>query len=278
MTVLAVYYTVADVVLLAQCAWYRGWMGGRGKGRGGEEEEGRRESEGSEEEPMLARTDEEDESGTRASVDGTRLSPATPLLSGPDPPAPTSVLFNLAALLLVCAAGVFGWWLSIRSSPHHRHHHPPDNNNNNREAPPGTASPPPLHLDPWGQLFGYLCAGLYLLSRIPQLLLNHRRQSTEGVSVLFFLFACVGNLAYVLSILAFEPGCARERAIGAATGGGGAVVGRRAGECAAGEWKREYARYVLVNASWLLGSAGTLGLDVGIFAQFWWYRGRRAGV
>jgi len=39
-----------------------------------------------------------------------------------------------------------------------------------------------------------------------------------------------------------------------------------------GEGGRDYARYMAVNASWLLGSAGTLVLDLVIFAQFWWYR------
>ena len=33
-----------------------------------------------------------------------------------------------------------------------------------------------------------------------------------------------------------------------------------------------YGRYILVNLSWLIGSAGTLGLDLGVFAQFFLYR------
>ena len=35
-----------------------------------------------------------------------------------------------------------------------------------------------------------------------------------------------------------------------------------------------YARYMLVNAPWLLGSIGTLILDLLIFGQFWLYRSR----
>ena len=88
--------------------------------------------------------------------------------------------------------------------------------------------------------------------------------------MLFFLFACVGNLTYVMSILLFEPPCAR----------GQDIVGplaRPAFEgCRDGEWETDYGRYVLVNASWLAGSAGTLLLDLGIFLQFWIYRGREA--
>ncbi|CRK25504.1 hypothetical protein BN1723_013587 [Verticillium longisporum] len=84
----------------------------------------------------------------------------------------------------------------------------------------------------------------------PFILLNYRRKSTEGVSMLFFLFACLGNLTYVLSIFAYDPHCGRHG-------------------CAPG---RGYARYILVNLSWLAGSMGTLLLDMGIFVQFFLYR------
>ena len=80
-------------------------------------------------------------------VDATRLSPATPFLP---PPEPTSMppaaqplkkprsalwafLFNTSALVVVCLAGVLGWYLSSRAqytpeqSPSHRHHHHQDN-------------------------------------------------------------------------------------------------------------------------------------------------------
>ena len=90
--------------------------------------------------------------------------------------------------------------------------------------------------------------------------------------MLFFLFACVGNLTYVMSILAYEPACAREQDMLGPLGKG-MVDG-----CEVGEWGREYGRYVLVNASWLVGSAGTLLLDLAIFGQFWIYRGREAGM
>ena len=84
--------------------------------------------------------------------------------------------------------------------------------------------------------------------------------------MLFFLFACVGNLTYVLSILAYEPACAKIE--------GAAFAGMKHREygCESGEWANEYWRYVLINLSWLVGSAGTLALDAGIFVQFWIYR------
>ena len=71
--------------------------------------------------------------------------------------------------------------------------------------------------------------------------------------MLFFLFSCLGNLTYVLSIFAYEPTCARP------------------GHCQPGEASHIYGRYILVNLSWLAGSLGTLFLDLGIFVQFFIY-------
>jgi hypothetical protein len=73
--------------------------------------------------------------------------------------------------------------------------------------------------------------------------------------MLFFLFACLGNLTYVLSILVYKPRC-----------------GGRHGACADGESRAVYVKYVAVNASWLLGSFGTLLLDAGVFVQYFMYK------
>lgn len=272
MTILAVYYTLADLVLLGQCFYYRGWTLSDLP-----TEETIEEEEEDEERPLLSRDEPASprrpnlsiaDADTRRlsassrgsfndhlrAVDGTHLSPATPLRPASKvteiPPSHTfkyastlsTIFLNTGALLLVCAAGVFGWWLSARSAqpqyPHHRHHQ-----KNHRSSPSVSSGDEiEVHLDLWGQIFGYLCAILYLGSRIPQLLLNFRRKSTEGVSMLFFLFACVGNLTYVLSILAYEPSCAQIVVLG----------GKEEEGCEQGEWRAEYGRYMLVNASWLI--------------------------
>ena len=298
MTILAIYYTLADLVLLAQCFYYRGFTLSdepAKKNTSDLNEEAIQEEEATEQSPLLPQNrptiSDADHPSARGSsrgsfsslrsrlsathVDATHLSPATPFIpprkANSTPPAvaaPKSrstvatFFLNISALTLVCAAGVFGWWLSYRSthpqypkSDHHHHEAPVVPNDEARET---------FHFDLWGQIFGYLCAVLYLSSRVPQLLLNHRRKSTEGVSMLFFLFACVGNLTYVMSILAFEPACAR--------------VPRKdfwgSQDCPKGEWERVYGRYILLNASWLIGSAGTLVLDLMIFGQLWMYRDR----
>lgn len=153
-----------------------------------------------------------------------------------------TILFNLTAVVVVFAAGFLGYFLSSPDSK------TPDNDHDHAHELDQ------LTFDTLGQVFGYLCAVLYLGSRVPQLLLNYRRKSTEGLNALFFLFACMGNLTYVLSIFAFEPVCLRRD------------------ECHDGEASDVYLRYILVNLSWIIGSAGTLFLDVGVFAQFFIYR------
>lgn len=300
MTILAVYYTLADIVLLGQCFYYKGitFSGAPvNKSTPTTDEEPVEESPTEQSSllphrrpsttparPTIASVQGRSAHGSSSSLrspssnhlDATRLSPATPFTPPHTSAPPTDTIsrpglnlytlfFDLGALIMVCAAGVFGWWLSTRSSrgqyPDHHHHHHHDRHHSPPSMDNASAS---LHFDIWGQIFGYLCAVFYLGSRIPQLLLNYRRRSTEGVSMLFFLFACVGNLTYVMSILAYEPECARLESYDDGRGG-----------CESGEWARGYGQYMLLNASWLIGSAGTLIFDMIIFAQFWIYRDRK---
>lgn len=178
-------------------------------------------------------------------VDSTHLSPATPLLlhtheeeeqslrvygtedrdqTEPQEPVPAwkTALYNVSLVLLVMAAGVCGYLVS--------------NGNKTPSDSPSTGDED-LEVNVLGQVLGWLCAAFYLGSRVPQILLNFERKSVEGISFLFFLFACLGNLTYVVSILA-------------------------AGNS---------MRYLIINASWLVGSVGTLLLDMIIFIQFWVY-------
>lgn len=200
-----------------------------------------------------------------ASLDGTYLSPASPMHPQPKnlsdteaakPSQPRSwtqaIFFNSTAILLVVLAGVAGYYLSPETPPAHH---------GKTEADEQKDS---LHFNLWGQIFGYVCAVLYLGSRVPQLLLNYRRKSTEGLNALFFLFACLGNLTYVLSIFAFEPICSKHH-----------HGHREPSHCRDGEAAAIYGKYIMVNLSWLIGSLGTLFLDLGVFAQFFMYRHNR---
>lgn len=255
MIILAIYYTIADVVLLGQCFYYRGftfkdevvpptpkirihahdddeedgWGHRSGNGNG---------SAANERTSLLERRDSD------WSDRLIHVNPVVPIVepsAAPPPPATRlqAVAWNAVAVVMVIGAGVAGWALSVRYSAGKEQQH---------------TEPEAIHFDFWGQVFGYLCAALYLGSRLPQLLLNWRRKSTEGLSMLFFLFACLGNLTYALSIFAFDPKCYE--------GGTG---------CRPGEAKRIYGQYILLNLSWLAGSVGTLFLDMGVFIQFFMY-------
>lgn len=312
MIILAVYYTLADIVLLGQCFYYRGFTL--------KDELSPSSTPSPESEPVATGALDDQENGNRAGpapteqtsllpkynghvqiqdpaqnqqrpntstsgqgrrhsatsfrdilhthVDGTHLSPATPFIDSNDSSAARkrrrrrqitslkSFLFNFTAIILVCVAGTVGWYVSPGSKS-------------------SSSEPEPLTMDPLGQFFGYLCAVFYLGSRLPQLLLNFRRKSTDGVSLLFFLFACIGNLTYVLSILAYSPVC---RGLSSLSDGLDVSAHRHRAHCRPGEASALYGRYVLVNLSWLVGSAGTLLLDMAIFTQFFLYRDGKNSV
>lgn len=258
MIILAVYYLLADVVLLGQCFYYRGFTW---------HDEVVPPHATAERQALLHSSDETHRPSIHHSwsdVDVTHLSPATPLMPPPDKDmAPEdlpqrrvhswakTIAFNSFAILMVVVAGVFGWWVSNRSQRGSQRHDKRPVHHSDEDA---------LQLSFWGQIFGYGCALLYLGSRLPQILLNYRRKSTEGLSGLFFLFACLGNVTYFLSIFAYDPLCHGQ--IG--------IDGRPI--CEDGEAAMIYGRYMLVNASWLLGSIGCLFLDFTILLQFFLYR------
>ncbi|XP_051509499.1 lysosomal amino acid transporter 1 homolog [Myxocyprinus asiaticus] len=93
-----------------------------------------------------------------------------------------------------------------------------------------------------GFFIGSLSSVLYLCSRLPQMYTNFCRKSTEGVS--FFLFALVilGNTTYGISVLLKNPD-------------------RGQGETS----------YIVHHLPWLIGSLGTLSLDLLISVQFMMY-------
>ncbi|TKA71491.1 hypothetical protein B0A49_05604 [Cryomyces minteri] len=284
MNILAVYYTFADLVLLGQLFYYRGFTFKDtvpfNKSSTTDLEDG----EPDERTGLLAngegfnsRTEDFanlNDAGTAARTrsrstfrerltsfaevlveDGDHLSPATPLRPATktindapntvDVKRPRSLLratiFNASIIILVCAFGASVWLIINRLNGS-------QGGGETEEEQQNT-----LKFNRLGQVFGYFCAALYLGSRLPQLHLNYRRKSTEGIAPLFFLFACIGNITYVLSIFAFEPICRYSR-------------------CEPGEAKATYGRYMLVNLSWLIGSAGCLLLDGLVFVQFWMYR------
>ncbi|XP_038711011.1 probable vacuolar amino acid transporter YPQ2 isoform X2 [Tripterygium wilfordii] len=53
----------------------------------------------------------------------------------------------------------------------------------------------------FGQWLGWLMAAIYMGGRVPQICLNIKRGSVEGLNPLMFIFALLANVTYVLSIV-----------------------------------------------------------------------------
>ncbi len=95
-----------------------------------------------------------------------------------------------------------------------------------------------------GSIIAWVCTALYLSSRIPQIYLNYKRKSVQGLAMGnlilrgMFTFALLGNLTYAFSILA----------------------------------KSREAVYLQNALPYLLGSAGTVAFDIVIFSQYLVYK------
>ncbi|XP_054636585.1 lysosomal amino acid transporter 1 homolog [Dunckerocampus dactyliophorus] len=94
-----------------------------------------------------------------------------------------------------------------------------------------------------GFAIGSVSSVLYLFSRLPQMYTNFKRKSTEGVSYFLFALVILGNTTYGLSVLLKNP------------------------DQGQGE-----NSYVIHHLPWLIGSLGTLSLDLCISIQFIMYR------
>lgn len=55
-----------------------------------------------------------------------------------------------------------------------------------------------------GTVLGWASSIFYVIGRLPQLYLNYRRKTTEGLSMLMYIFTILGNTFYLLSVLTFS--------------------------------------------------------------------------
>ncbi|WVQ98805.1 hypothetical protein IAU59_005936 [Kwoniella sp. CBS 9459] len=106
--------------------------------------------------------------------------------------------------------------------------------------PPHPSEDPPTLQRIVGRVSAWACTTLYLTSRLPQIWKNFQRKSVEGLSILLFLFAFLGNTTYVSSILLNPSG---------------------------GADPAEAGHYLLEALPYLLGSGGTLMFDLTIMIQ-----------
>lgn len=94
-----------------------------------------------------------------------------------------------------------------------------------------------------GFSIGSVSSVLYLCSRLPQIYTNFKRKSTEGVSYFLFALVILGNTTYGLSVLLKNPDDGQAE-----------------------------SSYLVHHLPWLIGSLGTLTLDLMISLQFLMYR------
>ena len=55
-----------------------------------------------------------------------------------------------------------------------------------------------------GETRGWVTMVIYIVGRFPQIFLNIKRKSTEGLSTLMYVFTILGNLFYALSVLVYS--------------------------------------------------------------------------
>ena len=55
-----------------------------------------------------------------------------------------------------------------------------------------------------GTIIGWVSSVLYIVGRFPQLYLNYRRKTTEGLSILMYVFTILGNTCYLLATITFS--------------------------------------------------------------------------
>ncbi|KAG8992212.1 hypothetical protein FRB93_002441 [Tulasnella sp. JGI-2019a] len=117
-----------------------------------------------------------------------------------------------------------------------------------RSPPPPPPREKPSTKQVIGRVSSWMCTVLYLTSRLPQIWKNYVRKSVEGLSMILFISAFLGNTFYVLSILT-NPVLNQPAPI-----------------------PMDYLREAV---PFLLGSGGTLLFDITIISQSIIYRGRR---
>ncbi|KAI8894658.1 PQ loop repeat-domain-containing protein [Globomyces pollinis-pini] len=89
----------------------------------------------------------------------------------------------------------------------------------------------------FGRFMAWCCTCLYLSSRLPQIYWNFKRRSCDGLAIVMFMCAVMGNITYAASILTKS-------------------------------WE---ATYLYGSLPYLIGSIGTVSFDFIIFSQYLMY-------
>lgn len=93
-------------------------------------------------------------------------------------------------------------------------------------------------------LIAWSATFIFISARIPQILLNYNRKSTEGLSILSFIIINIANFLFLSSILILLLDIPKEN----------------------------HSHYIKENIQWIIGSFSTTFFDLIIFHQFYIYK------
>ena len=94
------------------------------------------------------------------------------------------------------------------------------------------------------QILGWVSTTIFICARFPQIILNHQRQSVEGLSFLTFFFICLANALFLSSIFV-------------------QLIGKT---------HSEQLNYLWINSPWIASNSITSLFDIVIFVQFFIYK------
>jgi uncharacterized protein with PQ loop repeat len=182
---LAMYFCVADLILITQCVYYN-TINARRTAR-----KTSTQSNNSVEAPLLGRRDSSNiglPGSHRRDSQASRRRRASSLPTILDvDEQPSEWIKNTLSVFGILAVGATGWAIAWKSGVW---------------VPQPTTTPDdaePIALG--AEILGYASAICYLGARIPQIIKNQRERSCEGLSLLFFMLSLLGNATYGAGIL-----------------------------------------------------------------------------
>ncbi|KAF3034040.1 hypothetical protein E8E12_000962 [Didymella heteroderae] len=180
---LAMYFCVADLILIAQCVYYNTINARRARKTSVQ-------STNSVEAPLLGRRDSSNvglPGSHRRDSQASRRRRASSLPTILDvDEAPSEWMKNTLSVFGILVVGAAGWAIAWKSGVW-------------LPQPVTDGDEEPIALG--AEILGYASAICYLGARIPQIIKNQRERSCEGLSLLFFMLSLLGNATYGAGIL-----------------------------------------------------------------------------
>ncbi|BDD60621.1 hypothetical protein MAP00_005732 [Monascus purpureus] len=189
---IAVYFCIADGVLIGQCLYYKARNAGRDARRRSSVDTpdpttpllGRPSTADSLGQPSRRRSSASAGDGYGSDASDAEAALAKIVEEGES--GRYAWFKNASSVLAVCVVGIAGWTIAWQT---------------------GVWAPAPqdhdgdVHQAVGAQILGYFSAVCYLGARLPQIYKNYCNKSCEGLSLLFFILSLLGNLTYGAGIL-----------------------------------------------------------------------------